>query len=39
MSINDDNDTATLTGMVVDGMNKQPTNNSSAHSLENLVIF
>jgi len=25
--------------MVVDGMNKQPTNNSSAHSLENLVIF
>uniref|UniRef100_A0A914MFN5 LNS2/PITP domain-containing protein n=1 Tax=Meloidogyne incognita TaxID=6306 RepID=A0A914MFN5_MELIC len=38
MSINDDNDTATLTGMVVDGMNKQPTNNSSAHSLENLTV-
>nr|CAD2199773.1 unnamed protein product [Meloidogyne enterolobii] len=38
MSINDDNDTATLTGIVVDGINKQPTNNSSAHSLENLTV-
>ncbi|CAK5102264.1 unnamed protein product [Meloidogyne enterolobii] len=38
MSINDDNDTATLTGIVVDGMNKQPTSNSQAHSLENLTV-
>nr|CAD2157946.1 unnamed protein product [Meloidogyne enterolobii] len=38
MSINDDNDTATLTGIVVDGINKQPTNNSQAHSLENLTV-
>uniref|UniRef100_A0A915NG02 LNS2/PITP domain-containing protein n=1 Tax=Meloidogyne floridensis TaxID=298350 RepID=A0A915NG02_9BILA len=38
MSINDDNDTATLTGIVVDGINKQTTNNSSAHSLENLTV-
>ncbi|KAL7070112.1 hypothetical protein ACQ4LE_010175 [Meloidogyne hapla] len=35
LSINDETDTATLTGIVVDGINKP---NCTAHSLENLTV-